>query len=199
MGCGLHPTPSSQIGYAKTGAPVQASPGPPHAARSGGLTWVSGALPSQPRAGTSRPSWSQGPGTQGICCPAAGPSLFRVPPPPHSPGSVGAWGPQEAGQTALARPGCQRSSSPSCQGAGSGSWGPAGGGLMKAPDQVPVFPAGVQAQCHQSSLPTRGLASDQDKQPPGKRGQRPGRSRPTFLSSAWGRWGPGLGGTLSSV
>lgn len=67
-------------------------------------------------------------------------------------------------------------------------------GHVKAPDQVSVFPAGVQAQCHQSSLPTRGLGLGSGQAASGRRAQRPGWSRPTFPSSVLGGRGPRVGG-----
>lgn len=88
-----------------------------------------------------------GPRTQGIC----GPERSRCLTPASGFPSSGSY----PFPTAQARVGPgghrgrdRRPSSPSCQGAGSGSWGPGVRGHVKAPDQVSVFPAGVQAQCH---------------------------------------------------
>lgn len=206
------PPPSTQIGHAKTGAPVQASPDPHHPGRmwwvTTRLTWVSGA-PARPRPGLEPPGPpGHGPQDPGHLLPPGTSRAFSSSgsrPLPTAQARVGAPGPQGAGQTALARPGRQRPSLPSCQGGGSGSWGVAGGvHHAKAPDQVPVFLAGMQAQCPQNSLPTEARVSEQAKQPPGRRGQRPGWSRPTFLSSVGvgsrvgrvpelrGGWGPAL-------
>lgn len=72
-------------------------------------------------------------------------------------------------------------------------------GHRKAPDRVSVLPAGVEALCHQSSPPARGLGLGSGQAASQQEGPE-ARSEPAHLPElSVGGWGPRWGGSLSSV
>lgn len=62
---------------------------------------------------------------------------------------------------------------------------------MKAPEQVPAFLTGVQAQCPQSSLPTRGPGLGAGQAAPQQEGPE-ARLELAHLPELCGGWGPAL-------